>query len=201
MREILPGVFHWTAVHPKIKIEVSSYYIQEKAVLLDPLLPEEGLEWFRSRVEPRDILLTNRHHFRHCAEYQEAFGCTVWCNEEGMHEFTAGEVVQSFHAGDILAGGISSHVVGVLCPDETALLIPTEEQGALAIADGIVRMEDGPLMFVPDPLLGDEPEAIRRGLKAAYAQLLQLPFDNLLFAHGAPWIGGGKEALRGFVES
>jgi hypothetical protein len=98
-------------------------------------------------------------------------------------------------------GGISSHVVGVLCPDETALLIPTAGKGALAIADAIVRMEDGPLMFVPDALLGDEPEAIRRGLKASYAHLLHLPFDNLLFAHGDPWLGGGKEALRSFVES
>ncbi len=199
MREILPGIFHWMAVHPKIKVEVSSYYIQEKAVVLDPLLPPEGLGWFRSRVEPRDILLTNRHHFRHCAEFQHAFGCNVWCNEEGMHEFTSGEKVQPFRAGDTLAGGISSHVVGVLCPDETALLIPTELEGALAIADGIVRMGDGPLTFVPDPLLGDQPQAIRRGLKASYARLLHLPFDHLLFAHGDPWIGGGKQALRSFV--
>jgi len=25
MKEILPGILHWTVVHPKIKIEVSSY--------------------------------------------------------------------------------------------------------------------------------------------------------------------------------
>ncbi len=49
MREILPGLFHWTAVHPKIRIEVSSYYLPEAGVLLDPLLPAEGLEWFRGR--------------------------------------------------------------------------------------------------------------------------------------------------------
>ena len=86
----------------------------------------------------------------------------------------------------------------MLCPDETALRIPVAS-GALAIADGIVRMEDGPLMFVPDQLLGDEPDEIRRGLKAAYARLLDLSFDHLLFAHGLPWIGGGKQALRKFV--
>ncbi len=26
MNEILPGIYHWTAAHPKIKVEVSSYY-------------------------------------------------------------------------------------------------------------------------------------------------------------------------------
>ena len=49
---------------------------------------------------------------------------------------------------------------------------------ALAIADGIVRIEDGPLMFVPDQLLGDEPEEIRRGLKAAHTRLLDLSFED-----------------------
>jgi hypothetical protein len=54
-------------------------------------------------------------------------------------------------------------------------------------------------MFVPDQLLGDEPEEIRSGLRAAYARLLDLPFDHLLFAHGLPWIGGGQQALREFA--
>ena len=200
MREILPGVFHWTAVHPRIQMEVSSYYVQEPGVLLDPLLPPEGADWFRDRVEPRHILLTNRHHYRHSAELERLFGCTVWCNKEGMHEFTHAEIVRPFSAGDLLPGGIESHEVGALCPDETALRIPIAG-GALAIADGIVRIEDGPLMFVPDQLLGEEPDEIRRGLKAAYARLLDLPFDHLLFAHGLPWIDGGKQALREFVQS
>ena len=90
--------------------------------------------------------------------------------------------------------------MGVICPDETALRIPVAE-GALAFADGIVRDDQGALTFVPDRLLGDEPAAIRQGLKAAYARLLDLEFDHLLFAHGLPWVGGGKQALRQFVSS
>jgi hypothetical protein len=70
----------------------------------------------------------------------------------------------------------------------------------MAVADGVVRDVDGPLTFVPDPLLGDDPEEIKRGLKAAYACLLALEFDHLLLAHGLPWIGGAREALREFVE-
>ena len=199
MREILPGIFHWTAVHPRIKIEVSSYYVEAPGVLLDPLEPAEGLDWFRDRVEPRHVLLTNRHHTRHSARFAEAFGCTVWCNEHGMHEFSGDEGVRPFAAGDALPGGIESHEVGVLCPDETALRIP--EARALAVADGVVREGDGPLVFVPDPLLGDEPEKVKAGLKQAYARLLSLDFDHLLLAHGLPWVGGAKQAMRRFVES
>jgi hypothetical protein len=62
MREILTGLFHWTSIHPRIKIELSSYYVAQGAVLLDPLTSAEGLGWFRTRNQPRHILLTNRHH-------------------------------------------------------------------------------------------------------------------------------------------
>jgi hypothetical protein len=44
-RPIRPGLFHWTSAHPKIRIEVSSYWIADAKVLLDPLLPERGLDW------------------------------------------------------------------------------------------------------------------------------------------------------------
>lgn len=201
MREILPGLLHWTAVHPKIHIEVSSYWLEPAGVLLDPLLPPEGLEALRSRpTPPAHVILTNRHHWRHTSEILEAFPCHVWCNAEGLHEFTQGEPVRGFRAGDELPGGITSHPVGVLCPDETAFVLPVAE-GALAVADGVVRDGDGPLTFVPDPLLGDDPEAVKAGLRQAYRRLLGLPFDHLLTAHGHPWVGGARAALERFVTS
>jgi hypothetical protein len=71
----------------------------------------------------------------------------------------------------------------------------------LSVADGVVRYGDGPLTFVLDAYLGDDPQAVKRGLKAAYADLLDLDFDTMLFAHGDPWVGGAKEALRVFTAS
>ena len=200
MREILPGLFHWTAVHPKIRIEVSSYWWRERRVLLDPLLPTEGIGAFHG-MDPEHVILTNRHHWRHSSELVAALGCTVWCNEEGLHEFTHGEVVRGFRAGEKLPGGIESHAVGVLCPDETALLLPVKG-GALAVADGVVRDHGGPLGFVPDALIGDDPATVRKALRAAYAGLCtKLDFDTLLLAHGLPIVGGAREALRKFAEA
>jgi hypothetical protein len=198
VREILPGLFHWTAVHPKIKIDVSSYWWREGRVLLDPLLPPEGVGAFHG-ADPEHVILTNRHHWRHSGELVNALGCTVWCNEEGLHEFTRGEPVRGFRAGEKLPGGIESHPVGVLCPDETALWLPVKG-GALAVADGVVRDHGGPLGFVPDPLLGDDPEAVKKGLEAAYAGLCErLAFDALLLAHGLPIVGGARAALAAFA--
>ncbi len=200
MCEILPGLFHWTAVHPEIQIEVSSYYVEAPGLVLDPLIPAEGLEWFHDHTPPRHVLLTNRLHYRHSREFADAFGATISSTDKGLHHFSPDQSVHGFRVGERLPGGIETYEVGVLCPDETAVRIPIGG-GVLAIADGVIRMGDGPLAFVPDFLLGDDPETIKKGLKAAYARLLDLEFDHLLFAHGNPWIGGGYDALRTFVES
>jgi hypothetical protein len=210
---IRPGLLHWTTSHPKIRIEVSSYWLADARVLLDPLLPSGGLDWFREVGPPQHVILTNRHHWRHCSEIVGALGCPVWCNELGLDEL-AGEAgreqVRGFRAGDLLPGGIETHDVGVLCPDETALRFDLARGSAcLAVADCVVRIGeegrgDAPLAFVPDTLLSDdaaEVESVKRGLREAYRRLCDLEWNTLLLAHGLPLVGDGKEKLRAFAGS
>jgi hypothetical protein len=200
MKEILPGIFHWTQTHPKINIPVSSYYLKPERVLFDPLIPDEGLEWF-AVDPPKNIYMSIRHHYRHCGEFSARFGCDVWCVEQGLHEFTKGEVVRGFNFGDILPGNVKAIEIGSLCSDEGAFFID-REGGCVVLADGCVRRGDGPLQFVPDQLLGDDPTAVKAGLKAAYNQLLDdYTFTNLLLAHGKPMVGDGRVALENFVAS
>jgi hypothetical protein len=201
MKEILPGVHHWTARHPKIHIDVSSYYLAEEKVLIDPLLPAEGLDPFARGVD--HIFLTNRHHYRQSDAFVRRFGCTVWCSAPGMHEFTHGEKVTAFNFGDTLPGGIEAIEIGELCPDETALFV-AREGGLLAVADGVVRTGSGPLRFVEDDYIRDDPSevpAVKAGLRRAYARVLNRTFDTLLMAHGLPMVGGARAALRMFTEA
>ncbi len=210
-REIRPGLFHWTAPHPKIRIEVSSYWLADAKVLLDPLLPGGGLDWLREHGPPEHVILTNRHHWRHSSEIVGAFGCPVWCNEVGLHELDGEpgrDRVRGFRAGDGLPGGIESHEVGVLCPDETALRFELAGGSAcLALADAVVRIGenargDGPLCFVPDALMTDQPdqvEPVKRGLREVCRRLCELEWDTLLLAHGHPLVGDGKQELQAFV--
>jgi hypothetical protein len=201
IREILPGVHHWTAIHPRIRVPVDSYLIEPAGVLLDPVVPREGLAWFGDREQaPEQIVLTNRHHLRHSERYAEAFGCPIRCSEPGLHEFAQGPQVEGFAFGAELAPGVTAHQVGAICPDDTALHIETVDGGALAFADGVQRPRGGGLTFVPGLLMGDDPAGVRADLRASLGRLLDLDFDHLLFAHGDPLIGGGKEALRRFVE-
>lgn len=197
MDEISPGLWHWTARHEHIDSEVSSYYLAEPAVLIDPMIPAEGLAWFEHHGAPEHILLTNRHHDRHSWRLREAFGCTVHCVSNGMYELEGRGPAEPFEFGDELPGGVVVHEVDAICPDETALYIPSHR--ALACADGVVRSRgSGALAFVPDFLM-DDPEETKEGLRAAYRRLLELDFDLLLLAHGIPVIDDGEDALRAFV--
>ncbi|MBV8430008.1 MAG: hypothetical protein JO244_02520, partial [Solirubrobacterales bacterium] len=106
MREITPGLWHWTVRHPHIGFEVSSYYLESERVLLDPMIPAEGTEWLAEHGPPEHILLTNRHHDRQSWELQRQFDCVVHCVNNGLHELAGRGRPQGFEFGDELPGGI-----------------------------------------------------------------------------------------------
>ena len=196
MDEIRSGLWHWKAMHPKLEIEVSSYYVAGSGTLIDPMLPPEGVEWFRQHGGPRRVVLTNRHHYRQSDAFRNELGCPVLCHEAGLHEFEADREVEGFRFGDQVAPGIVALEVGAICPEETALHIELGD-GLLSFADGLIN--HGELGFVPDSLLGDDPDGVKRGLHDSLRALLDRDFDGLLFAHGDPLLGGGKRALEQFV--
>ena len=199
MREVLPGVFHWMAHHPKIGFEVSSYLVTESGTLLDPKVPIEGTDWFEDEREPSAIVLSNRHHDRDSAEFVERFGIgPVLVPESGLHEFEGRDLeIAGYAPGEEVVPGILVHEVGAICPDDMALEI--RSVGALLMADALVHFEDG-VRFVRDDYM-DDPPGTRRGLAASLERLLDVDFDALLFAHGEPILSGGKRVLRDFLAS
>jgi Metallo-beta-lactamase superfamily len=199
MEEIAPGVLHWTAYRDTIGEDVHSYYDLASGTVLDPMIPLGGLEAFDGRPVHR-IVLTNRHHYREADAFRERFGCPVLCHEAGLHEFSDGREVQGFAFGDELAPGVRAHEVGVLTPEETAVHLEAGGTGALAFADALIRGNHGEFGFVPDELLGDDPQAIKTGLRAAFERLAgALEFDAVLLAHGEPVRHGARSALRTFA--
>jgi hypothetical protein len=193
MHEIAPGIQHWTAQHPKIKSEVSSYWLPSLGVLLDPLAVPAEVD------QVDEIILVNRHHLRDALEARERLGATIRAPRAGAHEFDDGDPVDFYDFGEGLAGGaIIPHQVTELWPDDSALHIPS--LNALAIADTVIHYDDE-LTLVPDNLMGDA-EAERRGILDGLAALAErLEFDHLLLAHGTPVIGDGRERLRALAAS
>ena len=196
VQEIVPGLFHWTATHPRTGGEASSYFVAGSCTAIDPLLPEEGIEWFEERGVER-VALSNRHHLRHAEAIAERFGCPILCNEAGLHEFAGGPAVEGFAPGDALADDVTALEMAAICPDDSVLHVRVGA-GALAFADSLIHR--GEIGFVSDRLIGEEPERVKEAVRLRARQLLaEQEFDHLLFAHGAPLIGGGREALRRFL--
>jgi hypothetical protein len=131
MREILDGLWHFSARHERIDTDVSSYWYASGRVLIDPMRPSGGIDALPGEDQP----------------------------------------VAPFDFGDELPGGAVAHDVGTISPDETALHLPG--LAAVAFADGLVRIPpDAPLGFVPDELIGDDPEGVKEGLRERYRRLL-----------------------------
>lgn len=200
MQELLRGVHHWSATHPTTGGTAHSYLLVEAATVLDPMLPPEAAQLLREHP-PERVVLTNRHHYREAGRLLESFDVPVLCSRQGLHEFEGDErEVEPYDFGDELAPGLVAHEVGAICPDDAALEVRTGP-GVLAFADGLMRRRDGELGFFSDGLLGDDPEAVKRGLVESLDRLRALEFDAVVFAHGEPIVTGGHAALDRFVEA
>ena len=197
VRELLPGLLHWTTFHEGIGVRVSSYYVEPAGTLVDPRVPEDGLDAFAGRPRPQQIVLTSGLHVRHADRFAEAFGCVVRASPQARDRLGGALDAELYTDGDEVAPGITAIHVGRICPDEYALHIDVAE-GAIAFADAL-HSYGNEIGFFSDELLGDEPAVVKAGLADALRGLLSRDFDHLLFAHGEPVIGGGKAALRAFL--
>lgn len=195
MQEIVDGVYQWTAKHPKLGFEVGCHFVEGSRTAIDPLLPEEGIEWFDEHP-PQRIVLSTRHHLRDGPELAERFGCPILCHESGLYEFEDGPAVEGFAFGDRLADDVVALEMDSISPDDTVLLIESGG-GALLFADSVIRY--GSLGFVPDNFIGDDPVGVKAKVREGCSALLDRDFKHLLFSHGEPLLDDGREALREFA--
>lgn len=195
MQEVLPGILHWQARHPRIGVDVSSYLLTDTGTLLDPLLPEGASpDWVGHPVER--VVLTVRHHLRSARE----FGVPILVHESGLSELQeAGPGIEAYAAGDELAPGVTVLPFGRICPDDAVLRIDAGP-GVLAFGDGLIHYGDA-LGHPPDQYIGDDPEAIKAAIVEGLRPLEDVRFDAMLFAHGSPVPGGANALLRDFLAS
>lgn len=193
MQEVIPGILHWQARHPRIGVDVSSYLLIDSGTLLDPILPEgAGPEWIGHPVQR--VVLTVRHHLRSAPE----LGLPTFVHHSGLHEFEGtGVSVTGYLPGDEVAPGVTVLPFGRICPDDAVLKIDLGS-GVLAFGDGLIHYGDA-LGHPPDRYIGDDPERIKADIVEGLLPLVDEEFDTMLFAHGTPVASGGRAMLREFV--
>lgn len=183
---------------------MSSYWLDQPGVLIDPLVPEDvGLDWFAERsTPPSAVVLTNRHHYRDSGVFHDRFGCPIRAPRAGMHEFTEGQPVTPYDPGEVLPGGLVAVEIGALAPDDGGLYLA--DSSTLWIADAVVRSMSDPesrIGWVIDPLMDDPPETKRRLLERLSELLDEYDFEHLMVAHGLPLVGDGRTQLEELVRS
>ena len=198
MDEVVPGIHHWTAVHPDINMRVSCHYVEPAGIVIDPLEPEDGFGFFDALDRPpKQVVLTNNLHWRHCERFRDRYGIPVRGVDAGLYRFEGTDrEVEPYSFGEELAPGVTALEVGGICPDDAALHIE-HGNGVMAFADGLIHYE-GALYVMPGFLM-DDPEETKEALRSSLRGLLDKEFDTLLVAHGTPMRSGGHAALSDFV--
>src|SRR5256886_16221684 len=125
MRELRPGLFHWTTFHEGIRAAVSSYYVEPAGAVIDARVPEEGIEAaFGGRATPQQAIVTSGLHMRHADRFVEAFGCRVRAPAEARDRLGEGARLGPHHDPDEMAPGGTAAPIGALWPAQDALHIP-----------------------------------------------------------------------------
>src|SRR3954469_412131 len=171
MRELTPGIWHWTTFYDSIGMEVSSYWVEPAGIVIDPMVPQDvGLDWWDGRdVHPQQVVLTIGLHWRHSEQFAERWNVPIrvpWPALERYQGTDRVDKVEKYEWHDEVAPGVTAVQIDAIAPDEAALHI-AHGDGAVAIADGLIRTSEGgsPLGFVPDSLIGHAPPAAKAGLR------------------------------------
>ena len=191
VREIVPGLWYWTAPHPDWNgaadwpedVGCVYYEAPNATVFIDPLVAGDRKDdlWaeFDTRVQrrrlPVQVLLTAPWHMRSAPAFAERYGAAVWGYQTG------GAPAGALPAGTELfvPGGASEGQVGFFLRPHRALVVAEVFMGV-----------DGGLRVCPSPGLIDA-HAFNESLRG----LLDLPIDHVIVSHGAPVLHNGRRQI------
>jgi glyoxylase-like metal-dependent hydrolase (beta-lactamase superfamily II) len=191
VRELRPGLWWWTKVHPEWTAEddaagrewgpeVSSYAVDdgERLLLIDPTTPPEPiLDLARDRAPV--IVLTCPWHERNAPQLVEELGAAVYAPPPDDGGKGIRMPAHLFEAGDHLPFGVEAFP-GREPPYDVLLWV--ESHGAVAIGDTMIDRGQG--IEIVDSWLAEG--VTRAQVVEGLQPLLALPVQFVLPTHGEP---------------
>jgi hypothetical protein len=215
VREIAPGIRHWTARHPEWHPEadddfgrlVGSYALSAEdgaLLLVDPLVGDdatrEEVDALAAAATDTSIFITIGYHVRSAADLARRYDTTVHGPPQAGKRLDGEDGVRFsvLEPGAPGPHGVLAHAIGRPRRGETPLLFPAHR--ALAFGDALVTTPEGELrMWSFD---ADEPER-RAFYRDRFAPTLEpltaLEPAHVLVTHGAPIVDDGAAALRAAI--
>lgn len=186
--EVVPGLWTWSISNSAIGGHTSTSQAllsREGCVLVDPVRLDEAA--LGALPRPMASLLTARCHQRASWRYRRQLGAEVWLPEDAS---AADEQPDHTYAdGQRLPGGLRAfRTPGPEWPHYSFLY---EADPGVVFCSDLISSDAAGLHFI-DPAFHDDPATTR----ASVEHLLDLPFEILCLAHGAPLTDDPKAALR-----
>jgi glyoxylase-like metal-dependent hydrolase (beta-lactamase superfamily II) len=152
---------------------------RDKLLLIDPLTDEGSA--------PAALIVTNENHFRAAPALAARTAAPIYA-----HHSIAGQA-RPLVGGSSLDGLLSVIEIDGAPLGEIALLDP-QEGGTLIIGDALINFEPHGFQLLPAKYCRDQ-KTMRRSLR----QLLDIRYERIVFAHGAPLAVKAHERLAALL--
>ncbi len=184
----------WQAYDPAVKSDLFSSAAKwgDRLFLIDPIpLAAAALAELKRCGSVAGVLVTNSNHPRAAAAFARRFDATVFAAEPVMREFGDGKT-QSIAGGEIVPGLVAIPIEGA-ASGEMAFHF-ADNAGTLVIGDALINFEPYGFTLLPAKYCSNQKQ-----MRGSLRQLLDWPFERLLFAHGLPILSSARARLESLL--
>ena len=181
----------WQAYDPAVKADLSSSAAKSEGrlFLIDPIpLAPAPLAELSANGTVAGVLVTNSNHPRAAVAFARRLRTTIFAAEPVTGEFE-GAQAQPFAGGEIMPGVAAIPIEGA-ASGEMAFHF-AENGGTLVIGDALINFEPYGFTLLPAKYCSNQ-----RQMQGSLRQLLDWPFERLLFAHGQPILTSARTRLE-----
>ena len=180
LTQIGPGLFVWQRYDPAVKAELFSTALITSGVwLIDPIpIQPAALEPVLAISKIAGVIVTNTNHERASGEFAERFGVFIY----GGSQAPPNDEIRLIK-------------IEGAAPDEIAIH-SARDGGTLVMGDALIHMSSEGFTFLPTKYCTNH-KLMRKSLR----QLLDLPFERILFAHGLPIVSQARTRLENLLNA
>jgi glyoxylase-like metal-dependent hydrolase (beta-lactamase superfamily II) len=184
------NLLSWNVYDPVVKADLTSNAIlsQNGWWFIDPIYPPDGYQAVLNGRPVLGILLTNENHERDARLMARELGAKVYAHEAAkphLHSPPNG----IFKDKKMIDQGPMPYFIPGPSYGETAYFF--KEQKILTIGDALINLSQTGFTFLPDKYCQDRTLA-----KTNLKLLLDIEFETITFAHGAPLTNSKKNFLK-----
>jgi hypothetical protein len=190
--QITTNLFIWHRYDSSVKAELFSTGIRSGmgTWVIDPIeIKGETLHGTMAEDDIAGIIVTNANHARNASELSVRFGVSVHAHRDARAGLALAPEVKVMDHTDIGPNLQTIPVAGA--PAGEISIFSERDGGTLVVGDALINMDGYGFTFLP-PKYCEDAKLMRKSLRT----LLDLQFERLVFAHGAPIISGARRRLE-----